>query len=209
MERRTKLRPGYNEDEEVFGKITKGVIKYVDKIIPFLKEDGIFSTGLIGDIGPENHKTNLIAEKLGFVPTQIVSDDFNFDKISTEQKFDIIFCLEVVEHLQNPLFFMRELKNILKDTGIIYLSMPSNPRFMWAEFHFYEMSKKHFEKWILTPLDLQIVRHKRFNFMTDWRAIFIGIRPLIKLITGKTTIQIVIRGFFQIHNLYEIKKNLN
>jgi SAM-dependent methyltransferase len=208
MELRTKLRPGYNEDEEIFGKNRKAVTKYVDKIIPFIRKDDIFNSGLIGDVGPDNHKINLIGEKLGFVANQIVADDFNFDKLSSEQKFDIIFCLEVVEHLQNPLFFMRELKNIIKDTGIIYLSLPSNPRFMWAEYHFYEMSKKHFEKWILTPLNLKIVKYKRFNFVADWRAIFIGVRPLLKIITGKVSIKEVVRGFFQIHNLYEIQKIL-
>jgi SAM-dependent methyltransferase len=208
MEQRTNLRPGYNEAEEISGINVKVITKYVDKIIPFIRKEGTFSTGLIGDVGPENPKINLIGEKLGFVAIQILADDFNFDKLSFKQKFDIVFCFEVVEHLQNPLYFMSELKNIIKDTGSIILSTPSNPRFMWPEYHFNEMTKKRFEKWILTPLNLKIVKYKRFNFVADWRAIFIGGRPLFRIITGKTSIKEVVRGFFQIHNLYEIQKTL-
>jgi len=207
MTRRINLTPGYNEDEEIFGTNTKTVSNYVNKIIPFMGKDPIFKTGQIADIGPENPKIRLIGEKLGFVATPIVVDDFNFDKLPHGKKFDVIFCLEVLEHLQNPLFFMKELKDLLNDDGTIYLSMPSNPKFMWAEFHFYEMKRKHFEKWIVIPLGLKIVKHKRFNYVTDWRSVFIGIRPLIKILTGKISIVVVIRGFFQIHNLYEIKKD--
>jgi 2-polyprenyl-3-methyl-5-hydroxy-6-metoxy-1,4-benzoquinol methylase len=39
--------------------------------------------------------------------------------------FDVIICLEVIEHLHNPLTFLKEMKRILKKGGTLILSTPN------------------------------------------------------------------------------------
>ena len=46
--------------------------------------------------------------------------------------FDVAFCLELVEHVENPSFVVRELKRVVKPDGAIVLSAP-NP-YYYEEF---------------------------------------------------------------------------
>lgn len=143
--------------------------------------------GEIADIGCENAKCNYLADYFGVKIDQI-DCDFNFDPLPG--KYDFILCLEVLEHLQNPLFFMRNLKGMLKPEGTIYLSTPSRFRFLWTEKHFFEMSSRHLKKWILAPLDLKVVRSKSrgMTFLRPWWFYLTGIRPLFRLFFDNTRI---------------------
>ncbi len=43
----------------------------------------------------------------------------------SEEEFDIIICLELLEHVQNPTDVLKEMKRILKPGGIIIMSTPN------------------------------------------------------------------------------------
>lgn len=197
-------QPGYETTEQLWSPNRKHVKKYVDKhIIPFLNVkwgDHCF------DMGEANPRMEYIKEKLGLRVTQIDRNDFNFDELpSIGMKLNCIFAFEVVEHLQNPLWFMNELKKLTD--GSIYVIIPCNPRWLWHEMHFFEMGRKHFEKWILKPLDLKIVRYKKIIFIANWKVYLIGFRPLIRVLTGKTTFKNFMRSLFYVqYGIYEIKK---
>jgi SAM-dependent methyltransferase len=199
---RTDKTPGFNNDNELDIYRLSVFEKYITPIIEFVSEDSL--DGTICDIGNSNPKMEYLKEIFDINLEQVTVNDFNFD-VFPDKQYDVIFCFEILEHLQNPLFFMTQIKKMMKDNGTLYLSMPSNPRFMWATFHFFEMSKKHFEKWILVPLDLKIVRHRKWNHSADRKAMLIGIRPLIRMLLGKQSPMIIINAIFQIHNIYEIK----
>jgi len=49
-----------------------------------------------------------------------LDEDFNFDN-----KYDVILAVEVIEHLQNPFHFIKNLNVFLKPGGVIFLSTPS------------------------------------------------------------------------------------
>lgn len=49
--------------------------------------------------------------------------------------FDIILCLETLEHLQNPQKTMKEILRISKDDAIIFLSMPNEYNF-WLRLQY-------------------------------------------------------------------------
>ncbi len=57
---------------------------------------------------------------------------FNFKKCNLEkgipfsdEKFDVIYCGEVIEHLYNPDFLVKEFNRILKPNGHIIMSTPN------------------------------------------------------------------------------------
>ena len=200
-------RPGYNDDVDLFDTNMKNVQRMVNRLFCFFKKWHYVNIHwCYADISKENPKMNFLKKMMRIKVDQIEVDDYNFDPLPKSKRYDVIFCLEVLEHLQNPLYLMRELKSILKDNGTIYLTMPSNPGYLKYTFHFNEMKKKHFEQWILNPLDLQIVRHIKFNFVNDWRAIFFGIRPIIRAIKNRFNFRPILWGFVQINNFYEIRR---
>ena len=41
-----------------------------------------------------------------------------------DKQFDFIFCSNIIEHIKNPLFFLRECERILKPGGLMFLSFP-------------------------------------------------------------------------------------
>lgn len=44
------------------------------------------------------------------------------EKLKQHQKFDVILCLEVIEHVANPELLLTQLSNLLKDKGILFIS---------------------------------------------------------------------------------------
>jgi len=67
-----------------------------------------------------------------------LNNEFNF-----ESKYDVIIAAEIIEHLENPWHFIRNLKKNLKPKGFIILTTPSIDSFfdrLWFLFygyHFY------------------------------------------------------------------------
>ena len=201
-----ELKPGYNTNDEIFNINMSTMQRMVDRLLEFIKGEHLYPGLAFADIGQENPKMSITKERTGIIVDQIDVRDFNFDQLPKNKRYDVIFCFEIIEHLQNPLFFIRELKSILKDNGTIYLTSSSNPKWLKYEYHFHEMPKKTLERWIFTPLDLKIVRHWRFNFMNDWRAIFFGFRPIIRAIRNGFDFRPIFWSFIQINNFYEIVK---
>lgn len=179
-----KSNPGIcsNEAITIFDKkVFKGTLKFVKL------------NGKIADMGCMNIKSSFLAGSFRKHIEQI-DFDFNFDPLPQGymQAFDTILCLEVLEHLQNPLFFMKTMKQMLKKDGVIYLSTPARPRFLWTEHHFFEMNKKHLIKWIFNPLGLRIIRSKRIRIGHPWWFYLTGFRPFFRI-------------FFNYTFIYEIK----
>lgn len=170
--------PGYSHSQINIPK------KNIDDLKNFIRFNGN-----IADISPPSEKTNRIYQgKIDY----FYEMDYNFDEISNN-KYDTILCLEVLEHLQNPLLFMQNVKKMMYEGTSLYLSTPGRKKIMWPDFHFFEMPKKHLEKWILEPLGLKIRRYKYLPARHVKFEQFIGIRPLIRLLFFK-------RGT----NIYEI-----
>lgn len=201
-------KPGYESTEHLWSPNPEFVKKFVDKhIIPFLKEGGVKEHDLCYDMGEYNPRIKYLTEKMSLHIESIDNFDFNFDELDRLYECKTIFAFEILEHLQNPLFFMKELHLGLSDIGSIYLIIPCNPRWLWHEMHFFEMDKKHLEKWILAPLGLKIVRYKKIYFIASWKTYLIGIRPLWRVLTGKVSFRTFLRSLFYIqYAIYEVKR---
>jgi SAM-dependent methyltransferase len=55
-----------------------------------------------------------------------------------ERRFDVITCLEVIEHVENPRHLLREARSLLKDRGLVVVTTPNfesvagRLRFLWT-----------------------------------------------------------------------------
>jgi len=143
------------------------------------------------DIGKINPKVEYLKYyNPGTKIEQIITEDLNFDMLTGH--YDNILLFEVLEHLQNPLWCMYQLKQILKPQGSIWILMYARPRFMWNPEHYFEIPKKHLQKWILEPLDLQIERHKKVYPSHSLFYYFTGFKHFMRL-------------FFNGMDIYQIK----
>lgn len=77
-------------------------------------------------------------------------------------RFDMVWCTEVVEHLDSPSHFAREARRILKPGGRLLLTTPN------SAFWFYPVARL-FGK---APRDLQNSTHKHFFSERDVRELF-------------------------------------
>ena len=50
--------------------------------------------------------------------------DLNFDNEVIEIKADIVFCLEVMEYIFNPVLAIKNLAGLIKKDGLLYISFP-------------------------------------------------------------------------------------
>jgi len=69
-----------------------------------------------------------------------------FFKLPNLPKFDIIIFFEVIEHLDNPLEFIKNASKLLKEDGIIVLSTPSRERIA-ANLSDWDFSPHHLTRW--------------------------------------------------------------
>lgn len=193
------LYPGFSEDDLI--SQDKRIVKKLAKIISnfIIKKDGSYA-----DIGSVNLKMEEIKRLLKIDVAQVVVNDFNFDSLPTNL-YDTIFCFEVLEHLQNPLFFLIQIKKMMKQDSVLYLSVPSKPKWLWTNHHFFEYDNKHLEKWLLIPAGFKIVRHKKFRLIRHWTVYLIGVRPLLSVF--KHGFKPLIRTFYNRHNIYEVQLN--
>lgn len=74
--------------------------------------------------------------------------DLNKIKYSSE-KFDVIAAFSVLEHLNNPLKFLKEIKKSLKPDGLIFIRVPetpaSGPKLSLLD-HFWHFNEKSIKK---------------------------------------------------------------
>lgn len=65
------------------------------------------------------------------------------------QSFDAIMCIEVLEHLPDPVAALREFSRLLKSGGLLILTAPFNSLTHLAPFHFYTGYSQYFyNKWL-------------------------------------------------------------
>jgi hypothetical protein len=119
--------------------------------------------------------------------------DFNVEFLAPFQKYGTILCFEIVEHVMNPLLFLRNVAKLMEDDGILFLSTPIAPPFRWM------MSTEHLTEYVPWRLKLLIERagfriEQAATFRTfPARILLFGFRPWI-------------RYFFQGTQFYKLRK---
>jgi ubiquinone/menaquinone biosynthesis C-methylase UbiE len=106
-------------------------------------------------------------DNLEFKPGNIENTGFK------DYSFDIIISFETIEHLDNHIAAMNEIKRILKPDGILIMSTPDRDKYNFIRsvpnrFHLHEMNFEEYK----TMLN-QYFEHNRFLFQQSVAASFI------------------------------------
>src|SRR5450631_3934338 len=79
------------------------------------------------------------AEIAGYVVEACRSNGFDVHKVDdflhipfADEEFDVVYLMQVFEHLRDPHGFMQELARILKSGGMLYLAVP-NAASIWRK----------------------------------------------------------------------------
>jgi|SRR3989338_1055273 len=86
-----------------------------------------------------------------------VEDGLPFD----DKSFDLVWCTEVIEHLQRPEYLLNEVERILKPNGLSILTTPNSGWWLYAVAWL----------WGWTPQKLQNPDHKKFFKENDIRML--------------------------------------
>lgn len=144
-----------------------------------------------------------VSWKPGYPPAPIDFEntepvDFNYRLGNRRFGYKVVLCLEVIEHVMNPLQLMEQIRDALGPKGVVYLSTPVRNRlgFMFNEScHFTEYSERSIET---------LVRYAGFDITK--KLVFRTI-PIIKgYIRGGGIFRTSLRVWSQKTQLYRLVK---
>jgi len=181
-----KSIPGYVDvwDEEFVSELDHNRWKLIFDFIESVPD------GAALDIGERNPFTEQLEKKFNVKINDTGLVDLDSEKLNG--KYKTIFCFEVLEHLMNPLFFMKSCHEVLEENGSMFLSTPLiNPDFLRDnEHHFIEYRPKEmkqlFQRSGFAVKKIRVVRH----IPKAW--LLTGIRPALRYLFFGRNIQVEI-----------------
>lgn len=112
------------------------------------------------------------------------SGDIDLSTWSTNmKKCDMVLMLEVIEHILNPLQFLRELKDRV-DFKYMVLSWPCRPSWLWTPIHYHEIQLNRFE-YLVERAGYKIVKVQKGRLHESWYNKFKGIRPFFRYFVNR------------------------
>lgn len=158
----------------------KDVQFYHKRFIDYLKNNILLYSKNILDIGERNPLTIRIENKFNVKIDSTNGDlDTEFFTIPKD-KYDIIICSHVIEHIFNPLWLLERIKSVMKDHSVIILGTPIKPCWITTSTgHFHEFDIYRFKK-LMKRAGLKIFNFKHYYIYNriNWRM-FTGIRPFL------------------------------
>jgi SAM-dependent methyltransferase len=154
-----------------------------------LKKLPAILTGKALDLGVVNPFTPLLRKTFPDLEIINTANDLDFDRDVLpypDKGFDTIFSFEVLEHLLNPLWNLRECRRVLKDDGTIYVTTPKGgfpSTLMWPNTHFHEIDRERMHV-LAENAKLSINHIERFNKgpLYWWKMGII--RPTLRIVFG-------------------------
>ncbi len=93
---------------------------------------------------------------------QFVKVDLNDNWAIEDDSIDFAFSLEVIEHIENPRHFMREMKRIIKPGGYGFVSTPNNQN-IFSRINFFFNSEHRWFKDFSYPAHISVLTKKDFT----------------------------------------------
>lgn len=170
----------YPFQKDIIGEIV-GVLKPNMKVLDVGCSTGQFLAALKGKIGLRvgielsREDANFIKNNLDF---KVYNEPIERLKLP-EGPFDLITSLQVLEHVENPLEFLKKIGKHLKPNGLLYLELPNIDDAVlkyyqasgYANFYYREPHLSYFSKSTLNKLldkagfDGEIKTVQRYNFL--------------------------------------------
>ena len=139
--------------------VSQSMVDRRKKIMEFLSADGELSlnvlevgagSGALATIFVESKNRVTVVEpestldigRLEKLGIRVIQDVWQTNKLDSE-KYDLILCVQVLEHTKQPREFLLELAKFIKDDGRIYLEVPSGD---WVKMHG-SAADVHFPHW--------------------------------------------------------------
>ena len=94
-------------------------------------------------------------DRFDYGKLDIVSDIVSIPE--EDESFDVIMCIEVLEHLPNPILALKELSRLLKPNGQLILTAPFCSISHLSPFHFATGFNKYFYEKYLKEYNFEIV----------------------------------------------------
>tara|TARA_B100002019_G_C21269097_1_gene601101 strand:+ start:1327 stop:2073 length:747 start_codon:yes stop_codon:yes gene_type:complete len=110
----------------------------------FCKHLNYISQDVAEYTGVEN-KEGLHTGEVDYSKLDIISDIIDIPL--EDNSLDVILCVEVIEHVENPLLVFKEFSRLLKKNGKLILTAPFNSLTHYAPYHYSTgFSKYYYEK---------------------------------------------------------------
>ena len=157
-------------EEEAPEGIRERVLGICERYIPH---------GMIAELGCGYGHFSRIASKIGF---KTIGVEINTRKINKRIQpiiranlnntlplkngvFECLVAIEVIEHLENPWYFLREIKRILKNNGIAIFTFPNFTDFTSRIRFFFKTEFSFFIKKIPEDGHISLITYWLFKFM--------------------------------------------
>ncbi|CAN5206211.1 hypothetical protein BH10ACI1_BH10ACI1_23810 [soil metagenome] len=118
---------GIGTHEAVYEQIKKHLTN-PSRVIDLAAGEGAFSIKL-KELGHDILAIDASDEnwKVADIPLKIENFDSEFAEkiLNTDNKFDAVVAIEIIEHLENPFRFVRECAKLLKPNGLLFLTTPN------------------------------------------------------------------------------------
>ena len=118
-----------NVHKEVFNQMSP-ILSKESVILDFGCGEGAFSQRL-KDHGYVVHSADIDKDQFKASVDKYVQLDLNKENLlaNFEDKYDCVFAMEVIEHVENPWKFVRDIKSLLKPGGIMVITTPNISNF--------------------------------------------------------------------------------
>lgn len=150
------------------GAVTTGTFRVQSELRQFLErvKTQFITSPKILDVGCSTGSFLVYAKEMGFevkgiepskklsdhatsIGLEVLNDDFHSGLISSE-KFDVISCFDVIEHVSNPGDFMQGIVNLMSPNSYLIMKTP-NMNSLWARLTFKVTKNFSLPTSVLTP----------------------------------------------------------
>ncbi len=167
--------PTYVGHDELWsGKAMSNIQRRIKTVLKFCD---VIKTP-IADMGMFNPLAKAMEDYL-LLPIDSVNYDFDTEKYSGEMKYGTVLCFEVLEHLFNPLFFLENLKDVMTDDGVLYLSVPGRIKLLWGPHHYHEPDDKRLG-WLFERAGFKVEKKGKAPAGGKLRYHLLGIRLFMR-----------------------------
>lgn len=110
-------------------------------------------------------------EAITYCQNHYQAPNLSFEKMDctklsfSNESFDAVVSFEVIEHLKNPVAFLKEIKRVLVKKGILIISTPNakEKSLVKSKFHFREYSSEEFRRLLKKYFSKVVLYGQRFN----------------------------------------------